>query len=547
MKTAALRKLRRKLADDETTYGLWVTLEAPSITEMAVALGLDWVVIDAEHGHLDWKEIVEHLRATVRSDTVALVGLTERHTCLTKRALDLGADGVVLPWINTAAQLEEALRDCRYPPAGRRGIGGERATVWGQCFQEHVAEANDHVLVVPKIESVEAIEQVPAMCGVAGVELFMMGPADFSATAGHAGHWEGPGVAEQILNIKDTVRATGKQVGLIATGLDNLYERQVQGFRAIAVGTDVGLLARGLHTSLAVVQRDRKPATSLAPADGQPVRPILLQVPAELRPDRGEVMVPVGRGETVVLQEGVSCEMLIGAASHTRGLSTGIVTVQSEAALDLHTHPCTESITVLEGELDVWVEGRGYRLGALDNITIPRWLPHAARNPNPGASTQAHIALAMSRPERTPVSSSFAKSMMPRHSTGRPGAERVTRFSSAERSFIGSGLELIDFFHEDLIPGIEMSGGYLRFQPGARLPAHIHKFDESICIIEGEATCRVETRAYTLADCATAMVPRGRVHYFVNESDRAMAMIWVYAGPTPERLVVDERLMSEKE
>ena len=77
MKSHAIRKLRAALAADRAVYGLWVTLESASVTEMAVALGLDWVVIDAEHGALDWKEIVEHLRATVRSDTVALVRVAD--------------------------------------------------------------------------------------------------------------------------------------------------------------------------------------------------------------------------------------------------------------------------------------------------------------------------------------------------------------------------------------------------------------------------------------------------------------------------------------
>src|SRR6185312_8122487 len=108
MKPAAIQKLRRKLAADEPVFGMWVTLEAPSITEMAVALGLDWVVIDAEHGHLDWKEIVEHLRTTVRSDTVALVRLAELNGGLIKRALDIGADGVVIPWIESSEQLKQA-------------------------------------------------------------------------------------------------------------------------------------------------------------------------------------------------------------------------------------------------------------------------------------------------------------------------------------------------------------------------------------------------------------------------------------------------------
>ena len=199
MKTEALQKLRQKLADDLPVYGLWITLESPSITEIAVGLGLDWVVIDAEHGHLDWKEILEHLRATVRSDTVALVRLAELNGGLIKRALDIGADGVVIPWIETAEQLRQAVRFSHYPQEGLRGIGGERATCWGQCMLEHTGTANQNVLVVPIVETVKGIQQVPQMCQVDGVELIWFGPADLSSSAGFRGQWEGPGVAEQIL------------------------------------------------------------------------------------------------------------------------------------------------------------------------------------------------------------------------------------------------------------------------------------------------------------------------------------------------------------
>jgi 2-keto-3-deoxy-L-rhamnonate aldolase RhmA len=121
MKTPALRKLRAKLAANQPLYGLWVTLESPSISEMAAALGLDWIVIDAEHGHLDWKEIVEHLRATVRSDTVALVRVAECNIGLIKRALDLGADGVVIPWIESAEQLDRRFRSRTTRPTACAG------------------------------------------------------------------------------------------------------------------------------------------------------------------------------------------------------------------------------------------------------------------------------------------------------------------------------------------------------------------------------------------------------------------------------------------
>ena len=109
MKTPAIRKFRQKLAQGQTVYGLWVTLESASITEMAVGLGLDWVVVDAEHGHLDWSDILEHIRATVRSETVVLVRIAELNLGLIKRALDIGADGVVVPWVESVEQLRQAL------------------------------------------------------------------------------------------------------------------------------------------------------------------------------------------------------------------------------------------------------------------------------------------------------------------------------------------------------------------------------------------------------------------------------------------------------
>ncbi|MFM9069393.1 MAG: HpcH/HpaI aldolase family protein, partial [Planctomycetota bacterium] len=266
MKIAAIRALRAKLAADQPTFGLWVTLESPSITEMAVGLGFDWVVIDAEHGHLDWKEIVEHLRATVRSETVALVRLAELNGGLIKRALDCGAAGVVLPWIETAEQLRGAIAWARYPLEGRRGIGGERATCWGQAMVEHTAVANDHVLVVPIIESVRAAENITELAAVDGADLFYFGPADFSSTAGHRGQWEGPHVAEQILAAQRALVAAGKSTGVIATSPADLVRRRQEGFRLIGLGMDAAILAKNLRSLLAQAGVQREFKTDLEPS-----------------------------------------------------------------------------------------------------------------------------------------------------------------------------------------------------------------------------------------------------------------------------------------
>ena len=543
MKAPALTRFRRKLAADEAVYGLWVTLESASITEMAVALGLDWVVIDAEHGHLDWRDILEHLRATVRSDTVALVRVAELNIGLIKRALDIGADGVVVPWIESAEQVRQAVAFAHYPPDGLRGAGGERATCWGQCFAEHVEEANENVMVVPIIESVQGGRNVNQLLSVDGVEVFFFGPADYSSTAGYAGQWEGPGVAQQIQAAKNAIRNRGKHCGVIAINDQNIHERHDQGFRMLGVGMDSGLILRSLHQVLSVVGRDRKisPTFTLendskAEAKVQPIpRP-----PESMRPDRPEVMNAMGSGPTIELEPGVLFECLVGKHNQARNLTTGIVTFAPGAQLPYHHHDFSETVTLLSGQAVIEVEGRRYTLSPLDNVVVIPGLAHAAINVSPVEPAVFHIAMATDNPTRMLVDRFFSRRAMPQTSTGIAGSEYVTRFNTADRYAAGPNTEFVDYLNETIIPGIEMSGGYGLFSHGGRLPAHVHDFDESICIIEGNATCVVEGRRYAMSDKATALQPRGRVHYFINETYERMAMVWVYAGPRPERLVIDE-------
>lgn len=548
MKTRAIAALRAKLAARQPTYGLWVTLDAPSITEMAVALGLDWVVVDAEHSELDWRAIANHLRATARSNTVAFVRLPEQNTGAIKRALDIGADGIAIPGVETADQLVEIVRDCRYPPAGRRGVGADRATVWGQAFQEHTAEANSHVLVLPILEHPRAHANIRELAAVEGVEMFYFGPADYSAGAGHLGQWEGPGVADELLAMLRTVGDAGKHAGIIGTTHEDLARRRDQGFQLLGLGTDAGLALRAMRESLRAVGADRIPTASLDPRDAKPVVAPLQRVPPHMAADRREVITGIGGGQSIQLAPGVSCELLVGEFTSAHGLSTGIVTIQPGAGLPYHTHPCTESISVLDGEIESSVEGRTYGLRPGDNIIIPRWYPHAVRNTHATKPAKVHVAFAMSVPARADVGHKFEVQPMPEDAPHRPGAEHVTRLQSARKYAAGPNTEFVDYFNAKLIPGIEMSGGWARFAPGGRLPAHIHDFDESICIVDGTAVCRVSVNRYLVSDGATACVPRGRPHYFVNESDHTMTMVWVYAGPLPERIVLtDEALLESDE
>jgi 2-keto-3-deoxy-L-rhamnonate aldolase RhmA len=236
--------LKQKLRQNAVTLGMWVTLESPTITEIAVTLGLDWVCIDAEHGHLDFKEIVEHVRATRHTATTALVRIQEIEQGLIKRVLDIGAEGIIVPQVMGAADVEQAVRFAKYPPRGIRGVGGERATSWGLGLKSYTRSADEETLVIPLIETVAAARDIDNILAVSGVDAIFLGPADFSASSGYLGEWEGPGVAEQLLQIKDRARARGLGCGVMATDVNNAVMRRDQGFRMIGLGADTGLLIR---------------------------------------------------------------------------------------------------------------------------------------------------------------------------------------------------------------------------------------------------------------------------------------------------------------
>lgn len=243
-------KLKRKLARQQATLGLWVTLESPSISEIAVALGLDWICIDAEHGHLDFKEILEHVRVTRGSDTTPLVRIQEVQQGLIKRVLDIGAAGILVPQVYSAEEVERAVRFAKYPPRGVRGVGGERATLWGTRLAECTRRANGETMVIPLVETVEAGEAIDAILDVPGVDAIFFGPADFSASSGYLGEWMGLGVEDRLLAIKDRIVARGVPCGIMGTSVDNARSRRDQGFRMIGIGSDTGLVIRSCNEML---------------------------------------------------------------------------------------------------------------------------------------------------------------------------------------------------------------------------------------------------------------------------------------------------------
>ena len=243
-------KLRGRLQAGQTSYGLWITLESPALAEIAVALGLDWVCIDMEHGHLDYNDVANHLRALRGSDTSAVVRVPDTNISTIKRALDLGAHGVILPLVRSAADLEQGFRFGRYPPRGVRGVGGERAVAWGLGLEEYLSYADQETLIIPLIETRDAVDHIDEILAVPGLEAIYFGPADLSASQGYLGQWEGPGVAEQILSVLAKAAARGIGAGVMGTSVEDAVKRRDQGFRLVGLGSDAALLIRSVNAAL---------------------------------------------------------------------------------------------------------------------------------------------------------------------------------------------------------------------------------------------------------------------------------------------------------
>jgi quercetin dioxygenase-like cupin family protein len=238
------------------------------------------------------------------------------------------------------------------------------------------------------------------------------------------------------------------------------------------------------------------------------------------------------------LEAGVWIREFASSSCGALGFSTGTATLEPCGVLQYHRHGFSEAIVILSGVARVAVEGRSYHLEPFDCVHVPKDVAHEIRNVSSDSPLVMLWAFASAEPSHQSVEQAFAVIDRGLSIDTLPEPETVVRSTNAERYELSAGAEFCDLFAKRL-GSVGICGGYGRFQPGASLPCHIHKFDESITIVEGEATCLVQGRHYRLCDYSTAFVPEGRPHRFLNQSKATMAMVWVYAGSEPERTLVD--------
>jgi 4-hydroxy-2-oxoheptanedioate aldolase len=235
---------KRALAEGAQQYGLWAALADPYVTEVLATAGFDWLLIDNEHAPNDVRSTLAQLQALAGYSSHPVVRPVKSDAALIKQLLDIGAQTLLLPMIDTAEQARDAVLATRYPPEGIRGVGSAlaRASRWNRV-PDYLTQASDELCVLVQVETKTGLENLAAIAGVAGVDGVFFGPADLSASMGLLGKPGAEVVREAIRNGIRTVRAAGKAAGVLATDPGIAREYLDAGANFVAVGTDTGLLS----------------------------------------------------------------------------------------------------------------------------------------------------------------------------------------------------------------------------------------------------------------------------------------------------------------
>jgi len=252
-----MASLKERLAKNELTIGSWVTLGHPSIAEIMASAGFDWLVIDAEHSAIDLSDIQMLIQAMDAQNCPAIVRVSSNDADQIKRVMDAGATGIMVPSINSTADAEAAVRHAYYPPKGTRGVGLARAQGYGASFKAYVDWLSTHAIVVVMIEHRDAVENIDQILNVSGVDAFIIGPYDLSASMGMPGEIDHPKVQEAIAHVCRAGLAQGKPGGIhvVEPDLEALYRHIDSGYRFLGYGLDIRILDSLCRRDLGEIRR----------------------------------------------------------------------------------------------------------------------------------------------------------------------------------------------------------------------------------------------------------------------------------------------------
>ena len=250
-----VNQFKRALASGGTPIGAWLVSAAPAAAEALGCVGFDFLVVDMEHTPIDLQQLVGILQAIAGTPAQAIVRPPWNDMVMVKRALDAGAQSLLLPFVQNADEARRAVAYTRYPPAGLRGVAAaHRGSRYG-TIPKYVQHAHEEICVIVQIETPTAFAQLEAIAAVPGVDSIFIGPADLSASMGYPGDMGNSAVQDKLRAGAQNCKRLGKPCGIVGANPDMVGKFLEYGFSWVAVGSDLAMLVSRAQEFLGAVRK----------------------------------------------------------------------------------------------------------------------------------------------------------------------------------------------------------------------------------------------------------------------------------------------------
>ncbi len=256
-------RLKNLLDADKPAFGIQLRFGSPAIAELAGLTGFDWILIDTEHAPQTPVTVQAQIQAASCTPAAPIVRITRTDPDQIKLYLDMGAMGIVVPFVNTPEEAKLGADACRYPPRGTRGWGPHRAAGYGLFEEEYTAGIDDVVVYLPIIESAEAVARIDEIMAVEGVDGCIVGPVDLCISLGVPFQFDHPTYLDALHRVRAAGQQSGKPVGHPLLGSlddeENVRRQVEEGVRLLLVGGDEPVLKDGFRRSvgeLAFLRKD---------------------------------------------------------------------------------------------------------------------------------------------------------------------------------------------------------------------------------------------------------------------------------------------------
>ena len=253
---APLNRLRKLWQERRPTFGAIATIPSIQTVQIMARSGLDWIVVDLEHGPIDLGSAHAMITATAGTSCVPLARIAANEPWLAKAPMDIGALGINFPMICSRADAEKAVRSVRYPPRGDRLWGPFHAPFrWGVSMPDYMATADDDMICMITIEHVDAVERIDEIMATPGIDIAVIGPGDLATSINKRGRIDDPDVQALMARAEAGILRSGVPIGGVARTAEQANAMIERGYLALALGFDWSLFQRGIAASFEGIKR----------------------------------------------------------------------------------------------------------------------------------------------------------------------------------------------------------------------------------------------------------------------------------------------------